>query len=77
MDDVTWIVDLLRRIAGDMALYSDGRCIPEDTLDFFVMSLELAYRELLVLETTAQLSTPQREACGLVCSAIYNIPPYG
>ena len=47
MDDVSWIVDLLRRIARDMALYSDGRCIPEDTLDSFEMSLELAYHELL------------------------------
>ena len=47
MDDVSWIVDLLRRIARDMALYSDVRCIPEDTLDSFEMSLELAYRELL------------------------------
>ena len=67
MDDVIWIDDLLRRITRDMALYSDGRCIPEDTLDSFETSLELAYREL---ETTAQLSTPQREVCGLVCSAI-------
>ena len=47
MDDVSWIVDLLRRIARDKALCSDGRCIPEDTLDSFEMSLELAYRELL------------------------------
>ena len=47
MGDVSWIVDLLGRIAGDMALYSDGRCIPEDTLDSFEMSLELAYHELL------------------------------
>ena len=67
------IVDLLRRIARDMALYSDGRYIPEDTLDSFEMSLELAYHELLILETTAQLSTPQREACGLVCSAITSL----
>ena len=73
MDNVSWIVDLLRRIARDMALYSDGRCIPEDTLDSFEMSLELAYHELLVLETTAQLSTPQREACGLVSSAITSL----
>ena len=60
MDDVTWIVDLHRRIARDMALYSYGRCIPEDTLDSFEITLELAYHVLVVLETTAQLSTPQR-----------------
>ena len=34
------------------------------------MSLEFAYGELLVLETKAKLSIPQREVCGLVCSAI-------
>ena len=51
-----------------MALYCNGRCIPDDTLESFEMSLELAYRELLVLETTAQLSTPQREVCCLVSS---------
>ena len=49
MDDVY----VLRRIARDMALYSDSRCIPEDTLDFFKTSLELVYCELLVFETTA------------------------
>ena len=69
MADVTWKVYLLGRMARDMAVYSDGRCIPEDTLDSFE-TLELAYCELLFLVTTAQLSTPQREACGLVCSAI-------
>ena len=53
-----------------MALYSDCRCIPEDTLDSFEMSLELSYCKQLVLKTTAQLSITQREACGLVCSAI-------
>ena len=67
MDDVSWIDDLLRRIARDTALYSDGRYISKDTLDSFETSLELAY----VIETAAQLSMPQRAVCGFVCSAIH------
>ena len=63
-------MDNLRRIARDMALYSDSRCISEDTLDSYKILLESTYCELLVLETTAQLSKHQREVCGLV-SAIH------
>ena len=62
----------MENIARDMVLYSDGRCILEDKLDSFETSLELAC-ELLVLETTAQLSIPQKKAFGLVCSALTSL----
>lgn len=60
-------VAILKRISSDLSAFVDGRDIPEDTLDSFIVSLEFVYRELVVLEaTTAQLSDTQREAIAIV-----------
>ena len=45
----SWAIRTLRRIAADLRSYEDGR-ISQDALDGFVLSLQIAYRELLVQE---------------------------
>ena len=39
-------VDTLRRISSDLSAFTDGRDIPEDVLDSFIVSMEFVYREL-------------------------------
>lgn len=68
-----WVISLLRRVASDLAVFSDGRHIPEDTLDAFIVGLELAYRELVVLDTMSPMSTSQREACDIVRSSLVSL----
>ena len=63
-------VAVLRRVSSDMSSFSDGREIPEDVLDSFIVSLEFVYRELVVLGTTSQLTQPQNEALGIVRSCL-------
>ena len=48
-------VAILRRVSSDLSSFTDGREIPEDS---FIVSLEFVYRELVVLETTSQLTQP-------------------
>ena len=59
-------VAMLRRVSSDLSSFTDGREIPEDVLDSFIVSLEFVYRELVVLETTSQLTQPQSEALDIV-----------
>ena len=54
------------RVINDLEVFQEGRIIPEGTLDAFVVSLELAYRELVVLDTTTQMSLLQKESCDIV-----------
>ena len=54
-------VSILRRISADLSVFDDGRDIPEDTLDYFIVSIELVYRELIVLETTSQSVSPVQQ----------------
>ena len=56
----SWAVALLKIVIADLEVFEDGRNIPEGTLDSFIVSLELTYRELVVLDTTSQLSSLQR-----------------
>lgn len=53
---------ILRRVSSDLTAYCDGRDIPDDVLDYFIVSLEFAYRELLVLDVTTQISQTHLEA---------------
>ena len=55
--------EILRRISTDVTTFSDGREIPEGILDSFI---EFVYRELVVLETTSQLTPSQCEALRIV-----------
>ena len=57
---------MLQRVVSDLSTFVDGRDIPEDTLDSFIVSLEFVYRELIVLETTSQLTPAQHEASDIV-----------
>ena len=58
-------VDTLRRLSSDLSVFTDGRDIPEDVLDSFIVSMEFVYRELIVLETTSQLTPFQCQATEL------------
>ena len=62
----SWAVALLKRVIADLEVFEDGRNIPEGTLDSFIVTLELTYRELVVLDTTSQLSSSQRVSCNIV-----------
>ena len=46
-------MNTLRRIAGDLVPFLDGRRIGIDMLDLFEVQTELIYRELVGLETRA------------------------
>lgn len=66
----SWAVALLKRVIADLEVFEDGRNIPEGTLDSFIVSLELTYRELVVLDTTSQLSSLQRVSCNIVQTSL-------
>ena len=55
------VITTLGRISSDLTIFCDGRDIPEDTLDAFIVSLEFCYRELIILDTLHQLNNAQRE----------------
>ena len=59
-------VAVLKRVNCDLTAFTDGRDIPEDTLESFIVSLEFVYRELIVLETTSQLTDTQSEAIAII-----------
>ena len=44
-----WAINTLRRVAGDLRSYEDGR-LPHDAADAFILNLELVYREILAQE---------------------------
>ena len=47
---------------SDLSVFVDGRYIPDDTLDSYIVSLEFVYREFVMLEATAQLNAGQFQA---------------
>ena len=67
MMEVARCVGLIRGIIQEKAQYHDVRNFPQDTLDFFLLCIELAYRELLVLDITGHLTQSQGEALEMVC----------
>ena len=60
-------ISVLRRVMSDIYVFVD-RDIPDDTLDS--VSLEFVYRELVVLEATAQLNTRQLQATDIIRSSL-------
>ena len=40
MVSVDLAVSILRRVSSDLSVFVDGRDIPDDTLDYFILSLE-------------------------------------
>ena len=63
---VAHCVRLIQCVIQYLVQFQDGRHIPESTLEFFSLSVELAYRELLVLDLTDQLTNSQKEAIEIV-----------
>ena len=63
-------VSVLRRVVSDLSVLVDGRDIPDDTLDSFIVSLEFVYRELIVLEATSPLNTEQLHATDIVRNSL-------
>lgn len=59
-------VSILVKLENDLILFTDGRYIPDDTLDSMIVSIEFVYRELLALEATSQIEQAQEEAIGFV-----------
>ena len=66
----SWAVSALRRVISDISAYQDGRRIPHDILDACVMTLELVYRELLVVECMYDFTDADAEGCELVRRAL-------
>lgn len=68
--EIPVVVNALRRIIDDLTIFSDGRNVPEDTLDAFIVALEFSYRELVVLDTLGHLDAIQRQSIVNVRSAL-------
>ena len=63
-------VSVLRRVISDLSVFVDGRDIPDDTLDSFIVSLEFVYRELVVLEAMYQLNAEQLQATDIIRNSL-------
>ena len=63
-------ISTLRRVVSDLSVFSDGREIPDDTLECFIVSMEFVYRELLVLEAIYQLNEEQQIATSIIRNAL-------
>ena len=59
-------IDLLQRVLHNLTPFSDGHCISECVLDSLAVSLEIAYRVLIVLDLTEKLSSVQKEGVEIV-----------
>ena len=64
--EVSHCVRLIRSVLLDLVRYQDGGKIPENVLDFYLLSVELAYRELVVLDLTEVLTDIQKEAIDII-----------
>ena len=66
----TWALATVRRVVSDLSMYEDGRAVPSDVLDAFIMSLELVYREMIAQDCMEGLNEAGSEACRLIGSAL-------
>ena len=69
----SWAVDTLRRFSAELLSYQDGRHIASDVLESFSVSLELVYRELLMLQSLSGLDDDEELACELVRRALTSL----
>ena len=65
--DLSRCIELLRRTIQELSRYEDGRTMPHHILEFIVLSIELAYRELLAHDIANSLSQSQRQTIETVC----------
>lgn len=68
--DLDVAISILRRVVSDLSVFSDGRNIPDDTVESLIVSLEFVFRELIVLETIQQLNAEQLIATGIIRSSL-------
>ena len=61
-----WAIRTLRRVATDLTTFQDGRRIPLDVVDTFVICLDLVYRELIALEHLGGFDANVDHACEVV-----------
>ena len=66
-------VALLQRAIHHLIPFSDGRHVPHSVLDSLIVSLEIAYRELVVLDLTEELSSVQTEGVEIVRSCLFTL----
>jgi hypothetical protein len=52
---------------SDLSVFIDGRDIPDDTLDSFIV---FVYRELVALEATSQLNAGQLQATDIIRNSL-------
>ena len=62
----SWAIRTMRRVATDLTTFQDGRRIPLDVVDGFVICLELVYRELIALEHLDGFDANVDQACEVV-----------
>lgn len=62
---------MLTGTKNDLTVFADGRGIPDDTLDFMIVSVEFVYDELLVLEVVLQINWAQEEAIRFVNNFLF------
>lgn len=48
----SWSLGVLSRVASELLNYRDGRHLTADVLDYFHLSLELVYREVLMMQAS-------------------------
>ena len=75
----SWGFTTLQRVCADMLSYEDGRNLAPDVLDSFVLSLELVYRELAIMQLVSSTGDVQagglniQQVCELVRQALVNL----
>ena len=47
----SWAIDSLRSVVRDLDVFQDGRSIPLDLFDSFILSLELVHRDVIAQQT--------------------------
>ena len=62
----SWALRTLRRVGSDLITFQDGRRIPLDVVDAFVLGLQLVYRELIALEHLTGFDSDVEHACEVV-----------
>ena len=66
-------IQIIQRVVHDLLQFQDGRDIPPATLKSISISIELAYRELVVLDLANELNNKQKEAIDIVRRCISDI----
>ena len=73
----SWALRTLRRVGSDLITFQDGRRIPLDVVDAFVLGLQLVYRELIALEHLTGFDSDVEHACEVVRTPLLSksVPP--